>query len=155
MISHGEEFDRVNIPVLTTTGYYDDGQVGALYYFTRHYRHKPNAEHYLVIGPYDHVSGQWGASGGPDGTLPQLPGYRPAPVSVLDIVELRYQWFDYVLRGGPKPALLKERVNYEVMGANLWRQAPSPASTESLKPGLTSVVSPGPFGGVHNNRRLS
>lgn len=128
MIPYGEEFARVNIPVLTTTGYYDDGQVGALYYFTRHYRHKPNAEHYLVIGPYDHVSGQWGMRTGPDGTLPPLLGYKPDPVSALDIVELRYQWFDYVLRGGAKPALLKDKVNYEVMGANVWKHAPSLAA---------------------------
>ncbi|MDQ3820628.1 MAG: CocE/NonD family hydrolase [Acidobacteriota bacterium] len=127
-IPYGEEFARVNIPVLTTTGYYDDGQIGALYYFTQHYRYRPNAEHYLVIGPYDHVSGQWGVSAGPDGTLPPLLGYKPDPVSALDIVELRYQWFDYVLRGGPKPTLLKDRVNYEVMGANVWKHAPSLAA---------------------------
>ena len=128
MIPYGEEFARVNIPVLTTTGYYDDGQIGALYYFTRHYRHKPNAEHYLIIGPYDHISGQWGTRTEPDGTLPPLLGYKPDPVSAIDIVELRYQWFDYVLRDGPKPALLKDRVNYEVMGANVWKHAPSLAA---------------------------
>jgi hypothetical protein len=128
MIPYGEEFARVNIPVLTTTGYYDDGQIGALYYFTRHHRYKPNAEHYLVIGPYNHVSGQLGMRAGPDGTLPPLLGYSPDPVSALDIVELRYRWFDYILRGGPKPALLKDKVNYEVMGANVWRHAPSLAA---------------------------
>lgn len=128
MIPYGEEFARLDIPVLTTTGYYDDGQIGALHYFTQHYKHKPNAEHYLVIGPYDHVSGQWGTRAGPDGTLPPLLGYKPDPISALDIVELRYQWFDYVLKGGPKPALLKDRVNYEVMGANVWRHAPSLAA---------------------------
>jgi putative CocE/NonD family hydrolase len=133
MIPYGGEFARVNIPVLTTTGYYDDGQVGALYYFTQHYRYKPNAEHYLVIGPYDHVSGQWGTRVGPDGTLPPLLGYVPDLVSALDVVELRYQWFDYVLRGGPKPALLKDKVNYEVMGANVWRHAPSLASMASRR----------------------
>jgi putative CocE/NonD family hydrolase len=127
-IPYGEEFARVNIPVLTTTGYYDDGQIGALYYFTQHYRYKPDAEHYLVIGPYDHVSGQFGVRAGPNGTLPPLLGYKPDPVSALDIVELRYQWFDYILRGGPKPALLKDKVNYEVMGANVWRHAPSLAA---------------------------
>jgi putative CocE/NonD family hydrolase len=128
MIPYGEEFARVNIPVLTTTGYYDDGQIGALYYFTQHHRHKPNAEHYLVIGPYNHVSGQLGMRAGPDGTLPPLLGYKPDPVSALDIVELRYQWFDYTLRGGPKPAVLKDKVNYEVMGANVWKHAPSLAA---------------------------
>jgi len=29
------------------------------------------------------------------------------------------------MRGGPKPALLQNRVNYEVMGANVWRHASS------------------------------
>jgi putative CocE/NonD family hydrolase len=133
MIPYGEEFARLDIPVLTTTGYYDDGQVGALYYFTQHYRHKSNAGHYLVIGPYDHVSGQWGTRAGTDGTLPPLLGYKPDPVSALDIVELRYQWFDYVLRGRPKPALLKDKVNYEVMGANVWRHAPSLAAMSNRR----------------------
>ncbi|HEX8474879.1 MAG TPA: CocE/NonD family hydrolase [Pyrinomonadaceae bacterium] len=128
MIPYGKEFARVNIPVLTTTGYYDDGQIGALYYFTRHNTYRPNAEHYLVIGPYNHVSGQIGVRAAPDGTLPPLLGYKPDPVSALDIEELRYQWFDYVLRGGKKPALLKDKVNYEVMGANVWRHAPSVAA---------------------------
>ena len=31
-----------------------------------------------------------------------------------------YQWFDYVLRAGPKPELLQDVVNYEVPGANVW-----------------------------------
>lgn len=133
MIPYGEEFARIDIPVLTTTGYYDDGQIGALYYFNQHYRHKSNAEHYLVIGPYDHMSGQWGVSAGPDGTLPPLLGYKPDPASALDIVELRYQWFDHILRGGAKPALLKDKVNYEVMGANVWRHAPSLAAMSNRR----------------------
>jgi X-Pro dipeptidyl-peptidase C-terminal non-catalytic domain len=32
---------------------------------------------------------------------------------------------DYVMRGGPKPALLKDKINFEVMGANEWQHAPS------------------------------
>ena len=60
MIPYKKEFARIDIPVLTTTGYYDDGQIGALYYFTQHYEYKPDAEHYLVIGPYDHIRGQRG-----------------------------------------------------------------------------------------------
>src|SRR6185437_12234155 len=42
--------------------------------------------------------------------------------------ELRYQWFDYVLKGAPKPALLGDRINYEVMGANVWKHSPSIAA---------------------------
>ena len=32
---------------------------------------------------------------------------------------------DYVLKGRPKPALLENNINYEVMGANLWRHTTS------------------------------
>src|ERR1700722_19443234 len=30
---------------------------------------------------------------------------------------------DYVMRGGPRPAMLVDKINYEVMGANVWRHA--------------------------------
>ena len=46
----------------------------------------------------------------------------------IDLGELRYQWFDYLFKGAPKPALLKDKVNYEVMGANVWKHAPSLAA---------------------------
>jgi predicted acyl esterase len=49
-------------------------------------------------------------------------------VAQIDIGELRYQWFDFVFKGRPKPALLKNKVNYEVMGANRWKHAPSLAA---------------------------
>lgn len=127
-IPYKQEFARIKIPVLTTTGYYDDGQLGALYYFAQHYKYNPNAEHYLVIGPYDHVSGQWGTRTGADGAPLPLLGYNLDPVAKIDIPELRYQWFDYVFKNGAKPALLKNKVNYEVMGANVWKHAPSLAA---------------------------
>ena len=46
-------------------------------------------------------------------------------MALLDLTEIRYQWFDYVFKGGPKPALLQDRVNYQVTGANVWKHAPS------------------------------
>ena len=54
-----------------------------------------------------------------------LRGYEVDPVAVVDLRELRYEWFDYALKGGKKPALLADRVNYQVMEANEWRHAPS------------------------------
>ena len=53
MIPYGEQFAHINIPVLTTTGYYAGSEMGALYYFTQHHRYNPHADHTLVIGPYD------------------------------------------------------------------------------------------------------
>ncbi len=128
MIPYREEFARIDIPVLTTTGFYDDAQIGALYYFIQHHRYNPKAEHYLLIGPYDHIRGQRGTIT-PLGTQRgPLRGYEPDPVARIDLGELRYQWFDYLFKGAPKPALLKDKVNYEVMGANVWKHAPSLAA---------------------------
>lgn len=128
MIPFRDEFARIDIPVLTTTGYYDDGQIGALYYVDEHYRHRPDAQHYLVIGPYDHVRGQRGTVGRLGDAMTELRGYRLDPVSQLDIGALRYQWFDYVFKRGVKPAVLKDRINFQVMGANTWRHAHSIAA---------------------------
>src|SRR6185437_4920484 len=41
---------------------------------------------------------------------------------------LRYQWFDWVMKRGPRPALLTDKLNYEVVGANRWKHAPSVAA---------------------------
>ena len=71
----------------------------------------------MPIGPYNHIGAQRSA-------WDVLRGYKIDPVANIDIGHvLRYQWFDYVLRGGPRPPLLQDKVNYEVMGANQWRTA--------------------------------
>lgn len=128
MVPYGQEFAGINIPVLTTTGYYDPGQRGALYYFNQHYKHNPGAQHYLLIGPYDHVSGQRGTIGPLGNDRHVVLGYEMDPVATIDLGELRYQWFDHIFKGRPKPALLKDKVNYEVMGSNQWKHAPSIAA---------------------------
>ena len=114
----GKEFAHIDIPVLTTTGYFDGAQRGALHYLTEHLAHKKKADHYLLIGPWEH----FGSQGRP---LPTIAGYQTDPASRLDITGIIYQWMDYVMKGGPKPAILADRINYQVMGTNGWRHAPS------------------------------
>ena len=118
MIPYREEFARINIPVLTVTGYYAGSEPGALYYFTQHHRYDPHADHTLVIGPYDDAVMQ-------RGPLPVLQGYQVDSAALVDLHELRYEWFDHVFKDAALPALLTGRVNYEVMGANEWRHAAS------------------------------
>ncbi|WP_304236558.1 CocE/NonD family hydrolase [Jiulongibacter sediminis] len=119
MIPYKEDFAHITIPVLTTTGYYDDGQPGALYYYREHLKYRPEAEHYLVIGPYDH----WGAQ---SASVPNLRGYEIDEVATLNIrEELAFEWFDYILKGGSKPQLLKDKVNVQIMGRNQWLHAPN------------------------------
>ncbi len=136
MLPYREQFAHINIPVLTTTGYFAASEPGALYYFTQHYRYNHHADHTLVIGPYGDNAMQRGAPA-------MLHGYQVDSAALIDLHELRYQWFDHVLKGGTEPPLLKDRVNYEVMGANEWRHAPSLAAmaTGSLKFYLTASAS--------------
>jgi len=119
MVPYREDFAHINIPVLTITGYYDDGQGSALNYLKDHYRYNPRASHYLVIGPYDHLGTQRAHKDD------VLRGYPIDPVAQYDTPQLTFDWFDYILRGAKKPALLQDRINYEVMGANVWRHAAS------------------------------
>ena len=117
MIPFGKQFANVNIPVLTTLGYYTASQAGGLYYFTQHLRYNPHADHTLLIGPYD--------EGALQHAPPVVQGYPLDPAAVIDPRELRYAWFNFIFKGGAKPALLQDRIDYEVMGANEWRHAAS------------------------------
>lgn len=119
MVPTGREFANIDFPVLTITGHYDDAQISALQYYKHHVAQRRTAEHYVVVGPYDHV----GTHAREKPT--ELRGYTLDEVARIDSQALKLEFFDHVLRNGPKPALLKDRVNVQVMGANLWRSAPN------------------------------
>jgi putative CocE/NonD family hydrolase len=114
MVPFQQQFAEINIPILSMTGYFDDDQVGALYYHREHAKYAPNAEHYLVIGPYDH--------GGAQGYLTQtVRGYTIDSSAFISIEKLEFDWFDYILKGAYKPDLLSNKINYQVMGSNAWK----------------------------------
>lgn len=136
MVPFEKEFSRINIPVLTTTGYFDDDQRGAFYYFMQHHRWNKNARHYLLIGPYNHAGAQSAAA-------PEVSGYTIDSAANINIDELVFQWFDHILRDSAKPALLQDRINYQVMGTNTWKHAPSlsAVSNDALSYYLSDVFS--------------
>jgi putative CocE/NonD family hydrolase len=119
MAPFGKDYARIDIPVLTITGYYDDGQVSALRYMTEQLKHRPKAEHYLLIGPWDHFGTH--ASTRPD----TLREYRVDPVSNVDSLKLKLDFMDHVLNGAARPTQLVDRVNYQLMGDDTWRSARS------------------------------
>ena len=118
MVPTPTEYAKINIPVLTTTGYYDGSQIGALQYFKLHNKYNKNPNHYFVIGPYDHFGGQRRPA-------KNLMGYEIDSVANISMEKLAYDWLDFILKGKPKPELLKDKVNYQVMGTNEWRHAPN------------------------------
>jgi uncharacterized protein len=138
MVPYKEDFSKIDIPILTVTGYYDDGQGSALNYLKDDYAYDKHAVHYLVIGPYDHLGSQ--AAHKDD----VLRDYTIDPVAQFSTQKLTFDWFDWIIRGGARPAMLADRLNFEVMGANVWRHAPSiDAMTSSrqryyLRPGILS-----------------
>lgn len=118
MIPQGEAFADIDIPVYVQTGYFDGGQVGALHYMREHLRHRPNADHRLIVGPYHHTAQQ-------SGVMPVINGYEIDDAARIDLATLRMQWFDHVFRNEPLPELLRDRVNFQLMGANSWRHVTS------------------------------
>jgi putative CocE/NonD family hydrolase len=117
MTPNDQEFSSLNIPVLTISGYYDDDQRGAMYYYNKHLKLNKSANHYLLLGPYDH----FGAQASPSA---KLGGYAIDSVAKLNITNLVFEWFDFVFKNKPRPEILKDKVNIEVMGKNAWRHLP-------------------------------
>jgi putative CocE/NonD family hydrolase len=111
-----EDYAGMHFPVLTATGFFDDDQPGALRYYRSHVAHAPAAaaaQHYLVIGPWDH--------GGTQGPSHEIEGLTIPEAAVLDMKLLHWQWYDWALRHGPLPAFFKDRVAYFMMGSDEWR----------------------------------
>lgn len=118
MAPYKEDFAKIDIPVLSIDGYYNDSQNSGLYYLREHYRFNPNAKHYLIIGPYSHFGAQRNGE-------EELNGYKVDKDALINTNEITYQWFDYIFNDGKKPEKLKDKINYQVMGANEWRSASS------------------------------
>lgn len=114
LLPYGHEFAGIDIPVFVQTGYYDGGMVGALYYLEQHLAYRPFADHRILMGPYHHTAMQ-------TGVLAKVDGYEVDQAALINLQDVRLAWFDHVFRGAPLPALLSDRVNFEVMGANMWR----------------------------------
>jgi putative CocE/NonD family hydrolase len=113
-----EQYKRISIPILTITGHYDGDQPGALTYYTRHMQYgaeQAKQNHYLIIGPWDHA--------GTRTPKPDVGGLKFGAESILDLNNLHREWYDWTMKSGPKPAFLKKRVAYYVVGAETWKYA--------------------------------
>ena len=118
MVPYKTDFSKINVPVLAIDGYYNDSQLSGLYYLREYAKYNKNAEQYLILGPYGHFGAQIGGEA-------EVNEYKVDPVSLIDFRAMRFEWFNYILKSGKKPDFLKDKVNYEVMGANQWKHAAS------------------------------
>jgi putative CocE/NonD family hydrolase len=117
-----QDYQRISLPILTITGHYDGDQPGAFEYYRRHMRHgtkEATANHYLIIGPWDHA--------GTRTPNRDVGGLRFGEASMVDLNGLHTEWYDWTMKGGKKPEFLKKRVAYYVVGpgAECWKYADS------------------------------
>jgi len=123
------QVNAVNIPVLEVTGSHDGDEPGALSYHVDREASPASAEKtFLVIGPWDH-------SGTRD-PKQDVGDEHFGAASLIDILGLHLQWYDYTMKSGPRPAFLQKNVMYYVAGsgAECWKSADSlsEASSSSL-----------------------
>lgn len=112
------DYAKIDIPILTITGYFDGDQRGALRYYREFMANasaNARAKFYLLIGPWSHHGTREPAK--------KLGGLTFPKNSVLDIDGLHIQFFDWILKGKKRPEILSDRVNYYVMGTGKWRHA--------------------------------
>ncbi len=120
MVPSADQYKKISVPILTITGDYDGDQPGAFTYYKRHMQYgtaEAKANHYLIIGPWDHA--------GTRTPKRELGGLKFAEASALDLNKLHTEWYDWTMKGGAKPAFLKKRIAYYVMGADEWKYADS------------------------------
>lgn len=129
MAPYKKDFAQINIPVLAFDGYYNDSQNSSLYYIRELQKYNPKTPAYVIIGPYGHFGTQVGGE-------MELYNYKVDSKAIINIKKITYQWFDYILKNGAKPEMLKDKINYEVMGANEWRSA---SSLDKMSNGLLTL----------------
>ncbi|MET0476135.1 MAG: CocE/NonD family hydrolase [Mycobacterium sp.] len=118
-----DRYSDVTVPVLHFEGWYDAFLAGGVENFTGMLTHgatdDARANQRLVIGPWDHVD--WGR-----------PASEPAPmlkaigaVANSPINGLMLDWYDHFLKGKDNGVAGTPRVDYFLMGANVWKTATS------------------------------
>jgi putative CocE/NonD family hydrolase len=112
-----EDYDNIDLPILTITGHYDGDQPGAMHYYQAHMASSSPAQdqHYLVIGPWDHAGTRTPSK--------EFGGLKIGEASMIDMNNLHKEWYDWTLKDGAQPEFLKKRVAYYVMGAEEWKYA--------------------------------
>jgi putative CocE/NonD family hydrolase len=115
---NADQYARLDLPVLTITGHYDDDQLGALTFYDRHMKHGSEAgkaKHYLLMGPWDHAGTRTPAR--------EVGGLTFGPKSLMDLNKLHREWYDHAMKNGPRPKALAKRVIYYVAAADEWKSA--------------------------------
>jgi putative CocE/NonD family hydrolase len=113
------QYAAIDIPVLSGTGTAENAQRGALEYRRRHLAARPDAQHWLIIGPTTHA-----------GTRDPAPSDRAAQTVARDEVAKKEEetvlgFYNWALRGAPLPAFLDSPAKIYLAEAEVWCALPS------------------------------
>jgi len=123
-----DDYKNFNIPILTITGFYDTDYLGEMHYYKNHMQHgqrKGKDKHYLLIGPWSHSGTRIPTA--------ELMGLNVGEESVINMLALYADWFNWTLNRGSKPDLIKDRVNFYSIGQNEWLQEKNYATVPNKK----------------------
>lgn len=127
LVPTSKQYRKIQIPILTITGQYDDEAFGALTYYRDHVAHatpEAAAKHYLVIGPWDH----------PGTRMPtdEVGGVKFGAAALLDLKDLHLRWYNWTMKNGPRPRFFRDRFAYYLLApgnsgaSGQWRYGGSP-----------------------------
>ena len=114
-MSFEDYFDKVDIPALHITGWFDNCQWGELYMYSQMVARSPAGDRqWLLIGPWDHAG-----TSKPQARLGDLVFTQDA---VPDLKAIHLRWFDYWLKGEKNGQDADSKVKIFTMGHNVWRE---------------------------------
>lgn len=108
------KFERIRVPALGISGWYDDEQVGTPLNFigmTAKGHESVRRSQKLLMGPWPHAINSGTKIGAVDF----------GPTAVIDMNALWLRWFDYWLKGIDNGFMKEPPVRIFIMGENVWR----------------------------------
>jgi predicted acyl esterase len=123
-----EEYARIDIPVLTGTGTAENCQLGAVEYRKRHLAARPDARHWLMIGPTTHAGTR---DPGPSDTAADTPDRHEVGGIEDDTLLAFYNW---ALRGHAFPAFLDAPAKIYLAEAERWCALPEVPRYQDFHP---------------------
>lgn len=113
-ICYQDKFDRIDVPVLHVSGWYDDEQIGTPLNYAgmaaRAATPRARASQTLLMGPWGHAIN----------TVSTLGEVDFGPEALIDLPGYQARWFDRWFKGD-EAATAEAPVRLFVMGANRWR----------------------------------
>jgi uncharacterized protein len=108
------KFERIRVPVLGISGWYDDEQVGTPLNFigmTKRGDESVRRSQKLLMGPWPHAVN----------SSTKIGSVEFGPTAVIDLNAAWLRWFDYWLKGVDNGVMKEPPVRIFVMGENVWR----------------------------------